>query len=115
MTAITDIWFVTPLPLRDLARALRMTDVTADAENYWEWIIGTLGGMTLDITRTHTLPAAEVPTRIFRLEAPRAFAAVQQAFVAARLQQAGITPIFLGAWVYRSGDEFELQVAETRA
>src|SRR4051794_27904535 len=65
---ISDVWFRSPAELAEIVEALGLSDVTYDAEYYWEWAIGTLDGVQLDVTRTHQQPAASVDTRIFRLD-----------------------------------------------
>jgi len=62
---VRDIWFRSTLSLAEITRRLGLQDVTADSENYWEWVIGTLGDVTLDITRTHTRRRWQVDTVIF--------------------------------------------------
>src|SRR6476661_9954374 len=54
----TDIWFRSELPLREIAERLGFEDAEDDAEDFWEWIIGTVGTARCDLTRTHTKPNA---------------------------------------------------------
>jgi hypothetical protein len=115
MAEITDIWFYTGLPLSKLGAVLGLSDIEPDGENYWEWIIGELDGLALDITRTHTVPAADTPTRIFRLGGQRAFSQAMIDVLVERITAAGIAPIMLGAWIYRSGNDFDLRVDGTIA
>jgi hypothetical protein len=110
MAEITDIWFYTELPLTELGEALGLSGIEPDCENYWEWIIGNLAGVALDITRTHTVAAADTPTTIFRLGDQRALAQSLIDVLVPRLQAAGIAPIMLGSWIYRSGNDFDLRV-----
>src|SRR4051812_29476491 len=65
---ITDVWFRSPAALAEIVEALGLSDVSFDAEDFWEWAIGTLDEVKLDVTRTHQRPAASVDTRIFRLD-----------------------------------------------
>ena len=110
MDAITDIWFYTALPLVELGEALGLSGIDPDAENYWEWIIGNLAGVALDITRTHTVPSGETPTRIFRLGDDRGFSQAMIDTLVLDIKAAGIAPIMLGAWIYRSGNDFDVRV-----
>jgi|tagenome__1003787_1003787.scaffolds.fasta_scaffold20406416_1 hypothetical protein len=65
---VRDIWFRTGLPLPDIARRIRLeSDFFEDGEDYWNWVIGRLGDVELDITRTHTQPPELVETRIFEV------------------------------------------------
>jgi hypothetical protein len=113
MDGITDIWFYTELPLTGLGEALGLSDIDHDGENYWEWIIGNLAGVALDISRTHTAPAAATPTTIFRLNEHQAFTSDMINVLVPRIQAVGITPIMLGSWIYRSGNDFDLRVDRT--
>ena len=106
---ITDIWFCSKLPLAEIARRLGLSDVTDDAEDYWEWVSGTLGDIRLDITRTHTLPPDRVDTRIFILEGDE-FSATLSAELVGRLQAFVPGPVAGGRWEHRTGNEFDLVV-----
>jgi hypothetical protein len=89
-----------------IASRLGLSDVDADCENYWEWVIGTLPGheIQLDITRTHQVPASETDTRIFVWEGPdgRLFSDPIIELIARRLRDGGISPVHAGRWDYRS-------------
>ena len=104
---ITDIWFRSKLPLAEIARRLGLRDVTDDAENYWEWVSGTLGDIRLNITRTHTQPAERVDTRIF-LPGEDDFSVVLLAELVERLQAFVPDSIVGGRWEHRAGNEFDL-------
>ena len=106
---ITDIWFRSKLPLTEIARRLGLRDVTDDAENYWEWVSGTLGDTRLDITRTHTQPAERVDTRIFPPGAD-SFPAALLAELVERLQVFVSGPVVGGRWTHRAGNEFDVVV-----
>jgi len=107
--SVTDIWFRSALSLDEITVKLGLADVTFDAENYWEWAIGTLSGMQLDITRTHTQPAEATDTRIFLLGNMR-FTDDLIADVVSRLRSFVSGTIWCGRWEYRSGDDFDLVV-----
>lgn len=64
---VTDIWLRSGLRLAEIARRLALRDVIEDSENYWEWVIGTLGEVRMDISRTHTRLARRTDRRIFLL------------------------------------------------
>src|SRR5688572_9501225 len=106
---VTDVWFRSGLKLREIAARLGLQGVTYDVENYWEWVIGTLGQVQLDITRTHTRPADQVDTRIFLLDKP-AFDEALIAELVGRLKQFVSGPIVCGRWEYRSGNDFDVVV-----
>jgi hypothetical protein len=105
---VTDVWFRSPLRLTEVARRLGLREVTEDAEDYWAWVIGTLGDARLDITRTHTRPAGAVDTRVFVLDGE--FNESLLADLVGRLRAFIPGPIHCGRWVYRSGNEFDLVV-----
>ncbi len=98
---ITDVWFRTALPLEGVAEVLGLSDVSRDAENYWEWVIGILGDTALDITRTHKLPPGSTDTRIFRV-GRGAFDKQQLDEIASRLRSVAVGPIRCGDWALRS-------------
>ncbi len=115
MSAITDLWFVSPLSLDAIATGIGLVDVDPDAENYWEWVIGTHPAFALrvDITRTHTVPAGETDTRIFLWEDNRAMTDAFVDAIVSRLLALAVTPVHAGQWIYRRGEEFDLVVART--
>jgi len=105
---ITDVWFRSPLELEELAEALRLDDVELDAENYWEWFIGTLMGERIDVTRTHTvLYPEETDTRVFLVD-NGTFAGELLAELVARLREIVPGTITAGRWEYLRGEEFNL-------
>jgi hypothetical protein len=108
---ITDIWFRSSASLRSIAEQLQLSDVSYDLENYWEWVIGTLNGASLDITRTHTCPPADTDTRIFLL-GNRFFPPALTRELVLRLRALTSGPIYVGQWHYLSGDEFEQQIVD---
>lgn len=108
---IVDIWFRTQKSLSQIGEHLQLSDVTYDAENYWEWVIGDFGGARIDITRTHTQPRASVYVRIFRLDnAPFNDALKPQLIQALRRFVRG--EIFCGRWIFTSGNDFDVDVSE---
>lgn len=62
------IWFHTTLELMQLAAALGFEQPRYDGENYWDWVIGTVNGIELDICNSHTLPNAAQDTVLFQTE-----------------------------------------------
>lgn len=110
---ITDIWFRSNLPLAEIAHGLGLQDLIEDAEDYWEWVIGTFGDVQLDVTRTHTRKADRVDTRIF-IWGEGEFTAELIADLVSRLRGVVQGPISCGRWVYRSGNKFDLVVVQTR-
>jgi hypothetical protein len=104
---ITDVWFRSTLPLAEVAARLGLLDVSEDAENYWAWVIGTLDGVRLDITRTHTRPAGEVDTRAF-VQGRGGFSTALLEELVRRLRAFVSGPITCGSWQYRSGNDFNL-------
>jgi hypothetical protein len=89
--------------------ALRLSAISYDAENDWEWIIGELDGVEVDLTRRHKLPRFETDIRIFRLD-QREFTAEQRDL--ARLRPLALGSIKYGRWIYRSGNDFEMVVTD---
>jgi hypothetical protein len=107
----TDVWFRTALSLRELADALGARVLSADAENHWEWLIADFAGVQLDLTRTHTVPAAQTDTRIFLWGGhTRGFPQPALDRLVTELRRIRIDPVYVGAWLYRSGEEFDLVV-----
>jgi hypothetical protein len=107
MPEITDLWFRSHLPLAEIARRLGLSDVVEDSENYWAWVIGTLGESQLDITRTHMRPARQVDTRIF-VPGGGFFSEMQIAELVSRLRVFVPGTITCGRWEYRAGNDFDL-------
>lgn len=108
---IADIWFRSSLRLTEIAQRLELRDVAEDAENYWEWVIGMFNEVQLDITRTHTQPAAHVDTRILML-GNREFSESLLAKLVGLLREFLPGPIMTGRWEYRSGNDFDLVVVQ---
>ena len=109
---ITDIWFRTPLSLREIATQLELRDFHEDSENYWAWVIGTFGGARLDITRTHTRKRSKADVRIFLLDEDHFTEALLDR-LSARLAEFVSASVFFGRWEYRSGNDFEQVVVRT--
>jgi hypothetical protein len=107
---VTDVWFRSPLELRAIVETLRLSDVTFDAENYWEWAVGTLDGVELDVTRPHSSPAPAVDTRIFRLDKQPMSTDLRTKLVE-RLCPIARGSVSWGRWVYRKGNDFDMQEA----
>jgi hypothetical protein len=87
-----------------------MQNLEADAENYWEWVIGTIGDIKLDITRTHTQRRWQVDTVIFLIGDEREFSEPLIARLVSRLHEFVTGSVYCGRWDYRSGDHFDLVV-----
>ena len=110
---VRDIWFRSTLPLAEIARRLGLQDVTVDSENYWEWVIGTLGDVTLDITRTHTRRRWQVDTVIFLIGDEgnhREFSDLLIADVVGRLRSFVTGSVFCGRMEHCSGNDSDLVV-----
>jgi hypothetical protein len=105
---VTDVWFRSGLPLTEIARRLGLREVIDDAENYWAWVIGSLGNTRLDITRTHTRPADSVDTRIFVLDGKFTEPLLDELIGRLRALVPGV--IWSGRWECRSGNDFDLVV-----
>ncbi len=104
---VTDLWFRSPLSLREIATRLGLADVCSDSENYWTWEIGTLNGARLDITRTHTKPPETADTRIFLVDNTK-FSEELIVEIVSRLQSFIRGAITCGRWEPRSGNDFHL-------
>lgn len=106
---ISDVWFRSSAELVEVVETLGLSNASYDAEGYWEWAIGTLDGVQLDVTRTHLQPAVAVDTRIFRLDnAPISSDLLAKLTVRLRILARG--PVSWGRWVYRQGNDFDLEV-----
>lgn len=109
---IKDVWFRSPLSLLDIAQQLELRDIELDAENYWEWAIGWIDDVKLDITRTHTQPPETVDTKIFDYNlAP--FTDDTLVTLVARLRPVVENTIFAGQSEYLGGDDFRYTVLRT--
>lgn len=108
---IKDIWFVTDLPLEAVCKRLNWSNIVQDAEDYWEWCIGKFEGIELDITRTHTKPANDVNTRIFRVDSKEIDPALKEKLVS-RLK-VFLSVIHCGEWKYTNGNDYEQSTLET--
>jgi prophage antirepressor-like protein len=107
MQKITHVWFVTEMNLYNLAHKLGMVNIEEDAENFWEWVTGELMGVTLDITRTHTVPPTKTDTRIFLLDKNNYFPDELLDILTKKLKILQISPLYLGSVKYISGNDFE--------
>ena len=111
MDNITDVWFRSSYSLSDIAEILRFVGPHHDSEDYWEWIIGTLDGAVLDLTRAHQLDPADGDTRVFRLDNLPLEADLLRT-LATRLLGAGVAPVMFGKWVHTTGNSYELLVKQ---
>lgn len=67
MKTYLSISFRTGLSLEELAERIGLAPVEFDAENEYEWALGTLGDFNdIDIARTHLVPASETQTSVCR-------------------------------------------------
>ncbi|MGZ4973139.1 MAG: hypothetical protein ACXWDN_10295 [Limisphaerales bacterium] len=114
MPVLTDIWFRTNMELESLGQQIGLTDIQADAENYWCWIIGEFNDVLIDITRTHTVPPEQTDTRLFLYPRADDIAGDIADKLVSRLHALHISPVYLGSWVYKRGDEYEKQILQTR-
>jgi hypothetical protein len=97
--------------LEEIADALGLTEVSYDAENYWEWMIGTLGDVELDVTRTHTCPPELTDTCIFQVSRG-GFGKELIDVIVARLSPVTTAPIGCGRWLYRSGNHYDVELVQ---
>ena len=109
---IFDIWFPSTYSLQRIAARLEMEYCQFDAENYWEWVIGSFEGIEIDITRTHTLPMDETETRIFRLD-HNAFSEQTKFKLIERLKNFVHGPIQCGKMTGTVGHEFSKRSVES--
>ena len=56
---IEAIWFRSDRSLMEIADAIGLSNASHDRENYWEWVVGSLSGHRIEITRTHKEPPCE--------------------------------------------------------
>ena len=112
--AVTDIWFSSTCTLLQAAKALGLSGAVHEAENEWEWVVGELSGVRLDITRLHTRQRRDVDVRVFRLD-NGAFASDLTDLIIERLRPLASGSIKCGQWTYLSGNDFDIVVVEERA
>jgi hypothetical protein len=113
MDGSTDVWFRSRLPLPALAAELGAAVTEIDSEDYWEWVVGDVAGITINITRTHTKSRAKTDTRIFRVDSDsRAFPDTALRHLLGQLERLKVDPVHVGTWVYRDGNNFD-QVVHT--
>ena len=103
---ITDIWFRSGLSLGEIARRLGFEDSKSDAEDFWEWVIGTVGTARCDLTRTHTRGNAVTDARIFEVDG-RPFTPAEVEDLVSRLRTFVSGTISCGRWIPTSGDDFD--------
>lgn len=109
---IRDLWFRSPLSLLVIAQQLQLRDIEFDLENYWEWVIGWLDDVKLDITRTHTQPPESVDTRIFDYNLAPFRDDILDTLVA-RLRPIVVGAIYAGQSEYLGGEDFRYTVFRT--
>lgn len=107
--SVTDIWFRSSANLEHIAEHLGLSQCTFD-EDYWEWVIGNLDRVPLDITRTHTCLAEAVDTRIFGHD-NQPFSNEMQTFLIRQLRKLVRESIKCGNWNY-VGNKFTKSVIE---
>ncbi len=109
MPETTDMWFRTESSLEAVADLLSLGSASFDAEDYWEWVIGTFitDNLQLDITRTHTLPPSQADTRVFRLDR-LPFTDQQIEKISSLLLPITTSGVTWGQWVYKRGNDYEL-------
>ncbi|MBA4031789.1 MAG: hypothetical protein C0478_12990 [Planctomyces sp.] len=109
MMKTTDIWFRSPRSLEEIADILGLADVSFDAEDYWEWAIGTLAveRLQIDVTRTHKVPPGLTETRIFRLDS-ESFTADHIEKISLILLPIATAGVVWGEWKYQRGNDFQL-------
>jgi hypothetical protein len=104
---VTDIWFYTDDGLSAVAEKLGLERREPDCEDTWEWVIGDLFGVRLDITR-HQGTRKKEETAIFLFEPPKApWSAALQDAVLQRLGQVGYSDIWVGRLTVNSANRFE--------
>jgi hypothetical protein len=110
---ITDIWFRSGLSLPQIAEKLGLAEVDHDSENYWEWVIGNVRDVRIDITRTHTKRRASVDVRVFCLDLIAFDSELKTALVQS-LSAFVRGPICCGRWRYRTdNDDFDVEIVES--
>jgi hypothetical protein len=103
---VTDLWFRSALPLAAIGDGLGLADREDDSENVWEWVIGDVAGVRIDVTRDHRAPPADTDVRVFRVDRGELSAELRAAIVS-RLFTLGIDRVAHGRWRYLRGSEFE--------
>jgi hypothetical protein len=68
MISVTDTWFRSTQSSISLAAAVGLSSTVHDSEDFWEWVIGDLDDLRLDITRAHARAPNDTDVRIFRLD-----------------------------------------------
>jgi hypothetical protein len=114
MIVTTDIWFRTELDIRNLGDKLNLINIEEDAENFWEWIIGTFNGVRIDISREHSVPAQSTDTRIFVYERKKEFSIELSNELVKHLHALNISPVYLGNWISLSGNAFKKNIIDIK-
>jgi hypothetical protein len=113
MISVTDIWFRSTQSLISLAAAVGLSSTVHDSEDFWEWVIGDLGDLRLDITRAHARAPKDTDVRIFRLDNGE-FDATLCDLLVLRVLPVSLGSVKCGRWLYRQGNDFDLIVVEER-
>ena len=102
------------MELEFVGQRIGLTDIQVDAENHWYWIIGEFDGLLVDITRAQSVPPEQTDTRLFLYPRADEIAADIADELVSRLHALRISPVYLGSWVYKRGNEYEKQILQTR-
>lgn len=108
---IEAIWFRSDRSLMEIADAIGLSNASHDRENYWEWVVGSLSGHRIEITRTHKEPPEEVDTRLFSLD-EKVIDDKLKGRLIERLNPVVSSSIKCGRWVYLKGNDFDKIVFE---
>ncbi len=111
---VTDLWFRSSHTLEEIAHALSLTDLEVDAEDQWEWVLGNVGAIRLDLTRAHVRPRRVSDVRIFRLDEERLDAPLI-ALLVERCRPLALDAIKCGRWTHRAGNTFNKTVVSVAA
>jgi hypothetical protein len=111
--SVTDIWFRSTQSLISLAATVGLSSTVHDSEDFWEWVIGDLGDVRLDITRAHALARKDTDVRIFRLDSGEFDAELRERFVL-RVLPFSLGSVKCGRWLGREGNDFDVIVVEER-
>jgi hypothetical protein len=103
---VTDLWFRSALPLAAIGDGLDLAHREHDSETVWEWVIGDVAGVRIDVTRDHRAPPHDTDVRVFRVDRGE-LSPEQRAAIVRRLFALGIDRVAHGRWRYLRGTDFE--------
>lgn len=109
-TAITDIWFVTETELVELANQLELANINFDSGDGWQWVSGDLLDFRLDIILSHLEETKNTQARIFLFDQNLHFSKGFTDFLTQKLKEIGVSPVYLGSWVFGENEQYQQNI-----